>query len=151
MKLTVEQMLGIHAALSTGFNGTETVVEENGKQRVVTQPFNSISGKARMALACNQAAVEAFVKSYNTTRNEMLAAKGGVAKMNENQKVMEKFMKEIEELSLIEHDVSIVEIEEADLMLDENPIEITVLAGIMPIMTGINTPKEKSKEKSKEK
>jgi len=127
MKLTTQSALRLIDALKH-FDVPPASVD--GK--AAREPYK-LAGSARMAIALNLARLLEVAEAYQKARNGLVYDHGNGGTMVADARLAE-FEKAHAALLEGQCEVNLVCLSTADLQLDDNPLPVTVIAGLMPII-----------------
>lgn len=139
MKLKISQINQLKEAISS-LEGTPRVVkivtDGVSSEKIITEPFK-FGGKIRWNLSKNLSILTHKMEGFNKVRNDLLmeiSEGAGLIKADDHERKI-KFNQQLEEIINSEEDVSgILKLSEADLNLDENPIPLSAIVALQPIL-----------------
>ena len=130
-RLTVEQVISIYNGLSQLDKYTD--VCRDGSIEKQCERTYKFGGGMRMTLAVNRAETERIVKTYQQARNVLVAqyASGSVKVPDDKLGAFQDDDRAMYEQLV---DITLAKFRRDDLKLEENPIPISVLSLIMPLI-----------------
>lgn len=131
MKLTCSQILAARAGLD-GLDGYERVIRDGNRERAVLISYQFGAG-LRLALARNKNKLQTDCEVFSAKRNRLVAelSAGGAQVPPER---MAEFSTRERELQKQAVEVDVAAISIGELQLDQNPITVSVLALIEPLL-----------------
>lgn len=133
MKLTTRAALNVAAGLRA-LDGYERTAKDGDRERVIKE-FYKIGGGLRLSIAVSLNKLDALQQAQQQAYSGLAMAAADDKGQIPPEKVAE-LAKTQNEMLDAEQDIDLGVIDPADLKLDENPIPVTVLSLIQPILKG---------------
>ncbi len=134
--LTVRDIITLHGALSSLDGYAHIIKGEDGKDKSITVPYK-FTGKVRWNIAKALTITKTYTDNYTKTRDAAInEISGGVGSIKEGdtEKIGRLNMELSSLLEVKEEVVGLLSFTQADLNLDDNPIPVSVLTALTPLL-----------------